>query len=265
MISTTLHQIGVNLNDARVFGPRFLLRHFPRSGPHGEIALPLHNGESFVVRRGNSDIEVIRQVFARRDYDTAAIPNLHDRLAAKYASILASGKQPLIIDAGANIGASARWFVDAYPRAGIAAVEPDPDNYRMLKANTASCPQVTPIEAAVGSVAGHVNVSSGAQGWAVQTARADSAIPILPIDVIAAQFGGTELFIVKIDIEEFEDDLFETALDWLDRCYMVVVEPHDWMLPGRHTSRTMQRAMAVRPFEIFLKNENLFFCRFDPA
>lgn len=48
-----------------------------------------------------------------------------DRL---YQEILDSGRQPLIIDCGANIGCSALWFSARYPKSHIFAIEPAPDN-----------------------------------------------------------------------------------------------------------------------------------------
>lgn len=38
---------------------------------------------------------------------------------------------------------------------------------------------------------------------------------------------------------------------------MVIVEPHDSMLPGRQTSRNFQRAMASDDFKLFVSGENL--------
>jgi FkbM family methyltransferase len=41
---------------------------------------------------------------------------------------LRHGQTPLILDLGANIGASAVWFAVRYPAAHIVAFEPHPDN-----------------------------------------------------------------------------------------------------------------------------------------
>jgi hypothetical protein len=70
-----------------------------------------------------------------------------------------------------------------------------------------------------------------------------------------------QVFIVKIDIEGFEADLFSANLDWLDLADVVIIEPHDWMLPGQGSSRTLQVAMAARPFEVLLSGENLIYVR----
>ena len=68
-------------------------------------------------------------------------------------------------------------------------------------------------------------------------------------------------FIVKIDIEGFESDLFSTNVGWLDDVYMVIIEPHDWMLPGMKSSRSFQVAMGQHDFDIFVLGENLIYVR----
>ena len=69
------------------------------------------------------------------------------------------------------------------------------------------------------------------------------------------------IFIAKIDIEGFEKDLFSSNLGWIDRAEMVIIEPHDWMLPGQQSSATFQRAMGSRDFELFISGENLIYVR----
>jgi hypothetical protein len=71
----------------------------------------------------------------------------------------------------------------------------------------------------------------------------------------------SRLFLVKIDIEGFEIDVFSGRLDWIADAYVVVIEPHDWMLPGEFSSRNFMKAMVEHEFEIFIIGENLFFVR----
>jgi hypothetical protein len=79
-------------------------------------------------------------------------------------------------------------------------------------------------------------------------------------DAFAAS-GGDTPFIVKIDIEGFEKDLFASNTAWIERCYAVIIEPHDWMLPGEMSSRTFQQAMAQHPFELYMRGENIIYAR----
>jgi hypothetical protein len=68
-------------------------------------------------------------------------------------------------------------------------------------------------------------------------------------------------FIAKIDIEGFESDLFAENTDWLKEVYMVVIEPHDWLMPGERTSRAFQVVMSRFEFEIFVSGDNLIYVR----
>jgi hypothetical protein len=68
-------------------------------------------------------------------------------------------------------------------------------------------------------------------------------------------------FIAKVDIEGFESDLFSQATEWLSETFVVHIEPHDWMMPGKGTSLTFQRAMAEHKYEMFLAGEILTYVR----
>lgn len=72
---------------------------------------------------------------------------------------------------------------------------------------------------------------------------------------------GDQLFIVKIDIEGFEADLFESNLGWLDELTALFVEPHDWMFPGKRVTGPLQQALANRSFELFIGGDTLAYVR----
>ena len=89
---------------------------------------PLH------YRPGSSDEGVIRQIFANREYDLARLRR-HEEIGRFFRDQFTQGRRPLIIDAGANIGASAAYFALTYPTAIIAAIEPDLGNFELLRRN----------------------------------------------------------------------------------------------------------------------------------
>ena len=105
------------------------------------------------------------QTFRDRQY---AIENhdVADRVRRRYEQILAEGKTPVIVDAGANIGASALWFGAEYPRAAIVAIEPEPETVAMLRKNLAGRPNMTILAAAVGARPGHVTLTNFGQDLA---------------------------------------------------------------------------------------------------
>lgn len=248
------------VSDLRVGGVRFCysgLAAYFRSVPF-KAALP--GGGSATVRPRESDFATIRQVFRDKEYD---IGNglVAERVSRRYRQILAKGKTPVIIDAGANIGAAALWFGRQYPEASVVAIEPDPGNARVLRANLSASSKLIVLEAAIGSEPGYVSMIPGEHSWGVQTERSDAGCPIVTIDQAAEQVENGSLFLVKIDIEGFESDLFASNTDWLDRAAAVYLEPHDWKLPDQATSRTFQAEFGKRDFDIFLRGENLIYVR----
>lgn len=121
--------------DLSKMGPKFLvhgLQSHKRSSPLPRIDIPGIGGAYLVP--GNSDFATLRQVFRNQAYDIV-IKEVADRLRARHEAILKSGKRPVIIDAGANIGAASLWFQQQYPEALVAAVEPDSANVQILRKN----------------------------------------------------------------------------------------------------------------------------------
>ena len=212
------------------------------------------------VRVDGTDVSTLSQVFIAREYDLAGAHASANRVAAAYERILASGKRPVIVDAGANIGAASLWFHQQYAEATIVAIEPEPDNARVLRANLAPISHSVVCEAAIAGVAGRVDIPEGATGWDVITTRDEAGrIPAITMaDALASVADGAP-FIAKIDIEGFESDVFSGDCGWIDAMAMVIIEPHDWMHPGKHTSAGFQREMGKRGFELFINGENLIY------
>jgi FkbM family methyltransferase len=259
--SGVLRKVKTNLSDMRFFGPAVVQRHLKRhsNDPQMTVAIP-HIGPVH-IRAGESDIATLRQVFIGGEYDLSHPEHLKNRVLARYRAIVDQSRVPIIADIGANIGSASLWFKQQFPEAAVVAVEPDPDNAAVLKRNLAGRSRVTVVEAAIGATAGFVALENRSSGWAVQTKRAESGIAIVTVDDVIAQVPGGIPFIVKIDIEGFESDLFKSNLDWIAHAYVVMIEPHDWMLPGQMTSRAFQQAMAAHPFEMFIRGENILYVR----
>lgn len=255
-----LNRVRDNLQDVTDFGPTILLRHFGRLRKNRIVKVRTPGGPIY-VRAGDSDISAVRQVFAKRDYDVSWLTAASRRMQGRYEEIIALGGVPVVVDAGANIGAATIWFKQQYPKAAVVAVEPDPGNAEVLRMNVANLADIYVLEAAIGSENGFVSLISEGLGWAVQTERATSGIPIVTIDDAVGKVPNGVPFIAKIDIEGFERDLFSANTDWIDSMAAVIIEPHDWMLQGQYTSVPFQRAMGLRDFEMLHIGENIFYIR----
>jgi FkbM family methyltransferase len=247
--------ISMNLKDASALGWGFLGRHLGRDVL--DWTIPGVGRAS--LRPGTTDAQVFRQVFVDREYDLARLRRL-DQAKAIYEAILDNGRVPLIIDAGANIGVASLWFARQFPRAQIIAVEPEPANAALCRRNITNRGNIRIEEAAIGASPGHITLENPAQkAWSPRSERSDQGIPIVTMNDLVASVPTAELLIAKIDIEGFESDLFANNLQWLDSARVVIVEIHDWMLPGRKTSFSLQRAMADRSFELLISGENLVY------
>jgi FkbM family methyltransferase len=257
------------LHDLRTLGPQFaFLRWRPRR--NGKVVVNLPGYPPMHLRPSSSDASVIREIFERKEYSLDGTLH-HSAIMRRYDELVAAGETPLIIDAGANIGAASIWFAKLFPRAKIVAIEPEPENADCCRLNTSQLPQVSVLEAALGSAPGNVHLNNPWEAhWAFRSERADEGIRVVTIPEVVAAHPEAKLFLLKIDIEGFESDLFSQNVDWIDDADVLIVEVHDWMQPGSGLSATLQRAMAPREFDMLLRGENLVFVNrsrvgFEPA
>lgn len=222
------------------------------------------------VRGETSDAQVYLDVFHHRAYETARFAQ-QAALDAAYRAILAGGGTPLIIDAGANVGAASLWFRDAWPKAAVLAVEPEGGNHAELAQRLAGDPLAHPLRAAVAGTDGDVAVvDAGLDAWGFRTVAAEAGATTVPALTIASliatareRWPAAVPFIAKIDIEGFETDVFAADTGWIDAFALVIVELHDWMLPGSASARPVIAALAARDRDFLIRGENVFSFRND--
>jgi FkbM family methyltransferase len=252
-----------NLMGAVEVGPRFPLRHISKLfGRQYHTTISKRAG-TFYIRPNTTDDQAFIQVFQHRQFDFSEHRQFAWALNA-YGSIISSGQTPVIIDAGANVGAASIWFARQFPGAHIIAIEPDPDNARMCCLNTRATSNVRVIEAAIGSEHGRVSLENPSnEAWSIRARRnEDGEVEIFTIpELLSTVNVPAQLFLVKVDIEGFEDDLFSKNTEWLDAVAVLIVEPHDWLFPGKRTSANFQTALAARKFELLIRGDNLVYVK----
>ena len=242
-------------------GLPYQVRHLHRFDRQ-EFQVKVKGVGELTLRPKSADSAVVSQVFSFLQYDLSDFPQ-KDVIEKYYLDILARGRTPLIVDLGANNGVAARWFLKQYPRAHIVAVEPDAENARMCRLNTDGY-SVEVLQAAAGSAPGKVELdTSSDNSVSFTTARvADGGVDIVTLpQIIADHADDHELFIVKIDIEGFEDDLFSANTEWVKDAFVIMIEPHDQKFPHRTTSSTLQATMGGLGFQILISGENLVYVR----
>ena len=222
-----------------------------------------HNSSNytFSYRPDTSDLTVIQQVFENQDYNTDRL-NRGKELRTVYEGILANNRIPAIIDLGANIGASSIYFHLRWPKAQVNAVEPAADNFDLLQQNCGAYPKIKAIRAAAASQDGYATiVDNCAEKWAYRTnilKKMKSDLPALSMPSLMTSVDNSTPFICKIDIEGAEAELFSKDPDWVDLFPLLIIELHDWMLPGKGSSQPFQKVHATLDRDLILGGENLF-------
>lgn len=216
-----------------------------------------------VKSRGLIDSVTANQIYSNDEYNFHFIGR-HEQVHRMYTDILAARKIPLIIDCGANIGLSSQYFAREFPEARILGVEPDAANIAMAKRNCAEFGNIELHHAAIGSEEGFVAIEDAtvdANAFRVNRVDEGVGIELRTIPGLLAESRETELFIVKVDIEGFERDLFESATDWIEKCDVLIVELHDWMLPNEASSGNFIRAVGAYDRDFLFRGENVFSIR----
>ena len=214
----------------------------------------------FFHRGTNADKGAITQVFHNQDYALHRLAR-GEELAGRFHGLVAGDETPLIIDAGANIGTSAVWFSATFHKAHIVAIEPDAANAALLRSNTQGL-DVTVVEAALGASDGRVNLEDPGFGeWGYRTTEAATgAIPRVSMSRLCREeiAKGRTPFIAKIDIEGAESELFAEDTGWVASFPLIIIELHDWLIPGKATSRNVLRALSAHDRDFVHIGENVF-------
>lgn len=232
-----------------------------------ELNWPGHSGRPFAHRGTDADRGVIQQIFGSEDYSLAALRR-GEELRQIYERTVISGGKPLILDAGANIGASVVYFCMSYPGAHVLALEPAPDNFELLLRN-ANGLDVDARCAGIAAASGHaVLLDPGLGEWGYRTCRTfpegdGPTVALCAAAQIVAQKAaeGFVPFIAKIDIEGGEADLFSRDTGWIDEFPLLIVELHDWLLPHSANSRNFLKCVSQRDRDFVYVGENVFSIR----
>jgi len=268
-MKTELKIFAKMLFDTRSHRGRSEFRFRPRIGRSGLYGIDVAAREvgffaPVKLRRHSSDLSVFAQIFVDNDYNLRRFK----RFAEIHRSFddIDRTSTPLILDCGANIGLSSLYFAKNWPSAHVVAVEPDPDNFALLRRNVEAQANIQPIQAAVGGKDGLVRImNKEAQAWARRTERASheapDTIPGMSVQSLMSVAPPPRLyqpFLVKIDIEGAEKELFSCNLDWIAKFTILIIELHDWMLPGEGTSRGFLEAIAALDRDFLCFGENIF-------
>jgi FkbM family methyltransferase len=172
----------------------------------------------------------------------------------------ANGLRPILIDAGANIGAASLYFNKIYPGLQTVAIEPDYENSKLAVCNLSGL-DMRVIQGALADKTGILYIND---------------IDFSPIAYRVGETGNKPVdahtinsilscydkecfpFILKIDIEGGEENVFSGNTDWLNLFPLVIIELHDWMLPFKNVSKNFFRNISSFDFDVLNRGENTF-------
>jgi FkbM family methyltransferase len=197
-----------------------------------------HAQRPFHFRRRTSDASVITDVLVDDGYACLLnVPDVH-----------------VIVDAGANIGATSVFLLDAYPTATLIAIEPDAGSFDVLQRNLAYYgPRAHGVRAALWDEPATLAIDRGqfrdGREWTFQvrpSTAGDAEVESTTIREILDAYHVPRIDILKMDIERAERAVFqESARAWLDRVRVIAVELHD-----AECERAFRHAVAPFPAEV---------------
>jgi FkbM family methyltransferase len=215
--------------------------------------------------RNAADYGTLARIFGDEAYRLDRLDRGADLVAA-HDRILASRAKPLILDCGTDSGLSTRYFADAFPNARVIGIEPNHQTFLHARANCGS-DNIELREAAISS-----ECRCGAAGAEPHTQRATCAdapraVDLLSINSLVAEqcAAGGWPFIIKLDLDQFEDELFSRNSEWVDEFPLLIIKLRKWRLPSRRRSQHLLRRLADADRDFVFLGENLFSIANDEA
>lgn len=188
------------------------------------------------IRRDSSDYGVFEEVFIENEYQ-----------------IKTEEKPQYIIDAGANIGLTALYFLRRYPSASIVCIEPEAANFEILLKNMANYKNVVCLKKALWNKSTNLRIKNlTADSWAFEVVEVDSpdkhSLEAVTLNGILLQYKFPRIDILKLDIEGSEKEVCEANTQWIDKVGCVMVEIHENMRKGAYNS--VSKLMSMHNFSL---------------
>jgi FkbM family methyltransferase len=213
---------------------------------------------SFSYRyNSEGDCGVIEQVFYNQDYRIEKWPQ--GRALMHLYESQSKRNKLLIIDAGSNIGAASIYFSVVYPASKIIAIEPERNNCALARLNCVDR-DIELLEGAIGASPGTLYLQDpGLSDWGFRVgSEGEYQVKVTTVVDIVSDNSSLVPLICKVDIEGSEADLFGGNCDWIRKFQLIILETHDWMLPGKGNSRSFYQQISGQDFDILQNGENTF-------
>jgi FkbM family methyltransferase len=174
------------------------------------VRLRALGGEPLWVRPGTDDPWIVRETMTYAD----CLPPAE------------LGEPRVILDLGANIGASMALLATRFPRARIIGIEPDPANAELCRQNVRPwSDRCEVVEVAAWTTDGTVRLS-GTDVSALAVAATGRDVRAMTIASLLAEYADAHADYVKMDIEGAELELLSENTAWASCVRCVSVEVH---------------------------------------
>lgn len=210
----------------------------------------------FVVflRRNSSDILVFNQIFINEEYSRVI------QLISLYKLEINN-----ILDLGANIGLSSLYFRKHLPNSMIICVEPDVDNFKILKSNTEnnSPNNIEIMNVGIWYTNMQLAISRNfrdKKSWSItldppgNKSNLDSLVQGMTVDQVLNQNRLDKIDFIKIDIEGAESYIFNeqlSNLNFLNNIKIIAIELHEEVV----NARDFESILESYDFKIYKSGE----------
>lgn len=169
-----------------------------------------------------------------------------------------------IVDAGANIGLFTLLYKMKYPSAKFICIEPDVDNFEILKKNVMDYEDVECVLGGVWKCDTFLKIvdrGTGEWGFAVEECeKSESSCQGYSVKSVFELFHVTSVDIFKMDIEGSEEDVFEINYEsWIESVDSYIIETHDRIRPG--VEKKLISLFEVYNYRFVRNGENIIFIR----
>jgi len=210
-------------------------RHGPAPTPAQKAAatqyrLALPNAPlATALRTHAGDLSILYEIFWQRAYD---LPALRD------------GQFRTVVDVGANVGLAALFFLQRFPVARLICVEPEAANFRLLQANLRGTLAVT-VQAALSPTDGTLRIDASPQGYNanISTGAGTTEVAAISMGTLLQTQKLTQVDLLKIDIEDYEQQVFAGPTDWLAQVGTLLIEIH-----SKASQLAVRRAVLAQGF-----------------
>jgi FkbM family methyltransferase len=252
MLAKMLHIVGLYKAVGLAKATNIIFRRFLNINCPIRISL---RDYSFVLRPTDSDLFVASQIFGHAEYDVGE--KMKDAISKTAYEWIKNGITPIIIDAGANVGYSSIFFARSFPMAQVIAIEPDVKSYQILNINCCDLKRIISINAALWSHGNGVRLIDGDKGSWSNSVLDNGTTPSIQLERALALVSNARPLIIKLDIEGAEREVIEASAETIKSAPCLLIEPHDFMLPGAGCLSPLFNAIAGKKVDVLLKGENL--------